>query len=190
MPCGSWKPRIVLISFRFATSITPTLSLPSSATDNHCRLRSIARWSIRPLTGPSGILVSSCSGTAAVCAFAMTGLSSRNASSRRRMPRSAFRDIDMVQRGFQPGCELLRIVMRPEMHEEEAWLLTDHVVVHGCNLYTVLAQCLHHRRDFLVGQNEIAGNRRFAAAERLKINGVRQTHARRYHHVLFLDWLS
>src|SRR4051795_6878349 len=170
MPCGSWKPRIVLISFRFATSITPTLSLPSSATNSHCRLMSIARWSMRPLTGPSGILASNCSGAASVCAFAMNGLSSRSASSRWRAPRLALRKIDMRQRRLQPGRELQGIVMRPEMHEVEARLLADHVIVQRRHLDAILPYGFHHRRDFFVGQNEIAGNRCLAAAERLKID--------------------
>src|SRR3954452_5585039 len=158
MPCGSWKPRIVLIRFWFATSITPTLSLPSSATDSHCRLMSIARWSIRPLTGPSGTLASNCSGAAAVCAFAINGLSSRSASSRWRAPRSALRKIDMRQRRLQPGRELQGIVMRPEMHEVEARLLADHVVVQSRDLDAILTQGFHNWRDFFVDQNEIASN--------------------------------
>src|SRR4051794_31228062 len=87
----------------------------------------------------------------------------------------ALDDVDVTERRLQSGSELERIVLRPEMHEVEARLLTEHVVVHGCNLDTVLAQRLHYRRDFLVGQNEITGDRRLAASERLKIDGVRQS---------------
>src|SRR4051794_38873876 len=151
---------------------------------------SIARWSMRPLTGSSGTLASNCSGAASVCAFAINGLSSRSASSTRRAPRSALRKIDMRQRRLQPGRELQGIVMRPEMHEVEARLLADHVVVQSRDLDAILTQGFHNWRDFFVDQNEIAGNRRLAASERLKIDGVRQAHARRHHHVLFLDCLS
>jgi len=55
----SFNPGILLITFRFARSTIPTLSLPSSATNRRCRVRSIAIWSIWPRTSPSGILVSS-----------------------------------------------------------------------------------------------------------------------------------
>src|SRR4051794_11444487 len=103
---------------------------------------------------------------------------------------SALDDVDMTERRLQPGRELQGIVVRPEMHEVEARLLADHMVVQSRDLDAILTQRFHNWRDFFVGQNEIASNRRLAASERLKIDGVRQPHARRYHHVLFLDWLS
>src|SRR3954452_1578002 len=99
---------------------------------------SIARWSMRPLTGPSGILASNCSGVVAVCAFAINGLSSRSASSTWRAPHSALRNVDMRQRRLQPGRELQGIVMRPEMHEVEARLLAGHVIVQSRDLNAIL----------------------------------------------------
>src|SRR5215813_11971307 len=49
------------MTLRPLRSTTPTVLLPSSATKRRCRARSMAMWSIRPLTLPSGILASSLS---------------------------------------------------------------------------------------------------------------------------------
>src|SRR5207244_10755367 len=45
--------------------------------------------------------------------------------------------------------QLARIVIRPEMHEEKARLVVEHVVMQGGHLDAVVAQCLHDRRHFL-----------------------------------------
>ena len=55
----------------------------------------------------------------------------------------------MRQYRLQPGRELLRIVVRPEMHEEEAGLFVDHVVVHRRDPDPVLAQGPQHRIHFV-----------------------------------------
>src|SRR5262245_33758574 len=49
------------MTLRPLRSTIPTELLPSSATKRRCRARSMAMWSIRPLTLPSGILASSLS---------------------------------------------------------------------------------------------------------------------------------
>src|SRR5439155_868514 len=47
-------------TLRFARSTIPTLLFSSSATKRCWRARSMAIWSIRPRTSPSGILASRC----------------------------------------------------------------------------------------------------------------------------------
>src|SRR6476646_6166832 len=131
IPCGSLKPSMVLRTAPLARSTTPIESFPSSATKSSFRERSTERWSIRPLTGPSGILPSSSkSGVAAFCARLGIGARSASASSRlRAYMRSALGDIDMVWRRFQTRGLLERVIMGPEMHDVDSRLFTDHVVV-------------------------------------------------------------
>src|SRR5260221_14338332 len=70
----------------------------------------------------------------------------------------------LAQRRLQPAGELLRIVVRPEVHEEEARLLFQHVAVQCGDFDAVFAQGFEDRVHFLGDQDEITGNRRLAAA--------------------------
>src|ERR1051325_6344594 len=117
------------------------LSLPSSATSRRCLLRSIARWSMRPLTAPSGIFDSSSNTAPPVCAIA--GYPSISTAAPIRSARtisSALGDIDVRQRRLQAGREFLGIVIRPEMHKEKPGLFVEHMVVDGGYLDAVLPQ--------------------------------------------------
>src|SRR5215203_783543 len=43
----------------------------------------------------------------------------------------SLRDLHAIEGSAQPSCQLLRIVVPPEMHEEQARLVVEHVVVDG-----------------------------------------------------------
>src|SRR3954452_5910482 len=86
MPWGSFRPPIRSSSLPCSRSTTPTLPLPSSATNSRCRPRSTARWSIRPSALPSGILRSSTSASVGLAAVA-TGPGSAIARRTERAPR-------------------------------------------------------------------------------------------------------
>src|SRR5689334_20907499 len=57
--------------------------------------------------------------------------------------------VDLVERMAQPG-EFLRVIMGPEMHEEQPRLVVEHVVVQRRDLDAVLAQGPQHRVHLLV----------------------------------------
>ena len=57
--------------------------------------------------------------------------------------------VDFVQRRSQSLGELLRILVRPEVHEEEARLLLQHVAVQCGDLDAVIAQRFQHTRSGL-----------------------------------------
>src|SRR5437879_2530179 len=73
------------------------------------------------------------------------------------------------------------------MHEEEPRLLIEHVVVDGGHLDPVLPERLQYRGHLLGDQNEVAGNRRLAAAGRLKVDGLPGAHRRWHRHPAILD---
>src|SRR5580704_17678802 len=89
------------------------------------------------------------------------------------LPCSAPRACGLVKRCAQPAGKLQRVVVAPEMHEEQPRLLVEHVAVKRRHLDAVRAQGLDHRIDFLAGQHEIAGYRGLATTGRLKAYGGR-----------------
>ena len=102
--------------------------------------------------------------------FGVVGIGGRGCQSpggsraRRWYPYLSLLDLHVVERGAQPSCELLRIVVAPEMHEEQARLVVEHVVVDRGHLDAVRAQRLQHRIDLVGGEHEIARDRRLAAS--------------------------
>src|SRR3954452_3714929 len=87
-----------------------------------------------------------------------------------RRPGSALCSGRLVERGTQARGELDRVVVRPEMHEDEPRLLVEHVAVDRRHLDAIGAQLLDHRIDLLASEHEVAGDRRLAAAGRLEID--------------------
>src|SRR5581483_12320301 len=69
-----------------------------------------------------------------------------------------------------------RIVVRPEVKEEEPRLLVQHVAVDGGNLDAIRPQGFNHRVHLIGGQHEVARDGGLAAAGRLKINPRRNAH--------------
>ena len=61
-----------------------------------------------------------------------------------------------VECGAQPLREFLRVVIGPEVHEEEVRRVVDHVAVQRRHFDAVLAQRLEHRVDFAPEQHEVA----------------------------------
>src|SRR5215213_5192223 len=107
---------------------------------------SMARWSMRPCTPPSGIFASTCMGSppfGTCCAEAGSDSAiAASAPRTRRLPNiSSARCVPGVRaldRGTQPLTELLRLAHAPEVHEEDARLVLQHVVVDGRDLDAVL----------------------------------------------------
>src|SRR5438105_2307680 len=69
---------------------------------------------------------------------------------------------DLVQRRSQSLGELLRVIVRPEVHKEEPRLLLQHVTVQRGDLDAVVAQCFQHWIDLFRGEHEVAGDGRLA----------------------------
>src|ERR671933_905694 len=98
--------------------------------------------------------------------------------------------LHLVEGGAKPLGELLRIVVRPEMHEEEARLLAEHVVVQGRDLDAVLAKRAEHRVHLVGREHEIARDGRLAAPGRLEIDGDRGAHRLRHLYAVIPDRLG
>src|SRR5262249_26910022 len=88
---------------------------------------------------------------------------------------SALRACRLIERRAQSLRELHRVVVRPEVQEEQPRLLVQHVAVDRRHLDSVRAQRLDHRIDFFCDQHEIAGDGSLAAAGGLKAD--RRGHA-------------
>src|SRR5690348_352293 len=103
---------------------------------------------MRPLTLPSAILPSSTSGGGSAARAVAAAARLANARTRafmdclpcrrrcsgrcaRPLPygASAMRDVHLVERGAQSLGQLLCVVMGPKMHEEQARLVVEHVIV-------------------------------------------------------------
>ncbi len=54
--------------------------------------------------------------------------------------------------------QLHRVIIGPEMHEEQSRLLIQHVAVQSGHLDSVVSQCLQHRIDLLGQKHEVAGD--------------------------------
>src|ERR1700736_1761142 len=89
------------------------------------------------------------------------------------LPCSALRACGLVESSAQPAGKLQRVVIGPEMHEEQPRLLVEHVAVERRHLDAVRAQGLNNGIHFLPGQHEIAGDRGLAGTGRLKAYGGR-----------------
>src|SRR5215208_2823281 len=87
----------------------------------------------------------------------------------------------LCARGLIKSCaqalsELERIVVRPEMHENQPGLLSQHVTVDCRHLDAVLSESLDNRIHFVSYQYEVTGNGGLAAAGRLEVNRRRYSH--------------
>src|SRR5947209_15832691 len=65
--------------------------------------------------------------------------------------------------------------------------LYQHVAVQGRHFDAVISQRLDHWVDLTGEQHEVAGNRCFASACRLKVNGLRNSHRRWNLHFIVHD---
>src|SRR4051794_9002173 len=83
---------------------------------------------------------------------------------------SAARYIRPVERGPEAPGEGEGVAVAPEVHEEQAGLLVAEVVVKGGHLDSRLPQSLHHRRDLLGAEDEVAGRDRATGGGRLEVD--------------------
>src|SRR6516162_8982495 len=79
----------------------------------------------------------------------------------------------LVERGTQPLGELERIVIGPEMQEEESRLLVQHVAVDRSDLDAIGPQRHDYRIHLLSQEHEIAGNGRLTTTRRLEVDSSR-----------------
>src|SRR5437660_1043704 len=84
---------------------------------------------------------------------------------------SALRACCLVERGTEPLRKLHRVVVRPEVQEEQPRLLVQHVAVDRRHLDAVRAQRLDHGIDLISRQHEVAGDGGLAAAGGLEVDG-------------------
>src|SRR6185437_2355987 len=96
------------------------------------------------------------------------------------VPRSALRAragrlraslrVGLFQCRMQSFREFLRVVIRPEVHEEEVRRVIDHVAVKRSHFDAVLAQRFEHRVDLACEQHEVAGDGGLATASGLEVH--------------------
>src|SRR6516162_7630312 len=86
---------------------------------------------------------------------------------------SALRARRLVERGAKAFRQLQRIVVGPEVQKKESWLLVQHVTVDCRHFDAICKKRLDYRVDLITRQHKIASDRRFAAAGRLEIDGLR-----------------
>src|SRR5215216_389162 len=87
----------------------------------------------------------------------------------------------LCARGLIKSCaqalsELKRIVVRPEMHENQPGLLGQHVAMNCRHFDATLSERFDNRIDFSSNQHEVAGNGGLAAAGRLEVDCRRYSH--------------
>ena len=84
--------------------------------------------------------------------------------------RLALLDVDLVESSAQALGELLRVIIGPEVHEEKARLLIQHVAVQCGHLDAIVTQRFEDRIDLLSSQHKITGDRCLAAPGRLEVD--------------------
>ena len=83
--------------------------------------------------------------------------------------------MNSVKSGAKSLSQFHGVVVGPEMNEERAGLVVEHVIVDGGHLDAVVAQGFDERIDLARQRHEIAGDRRLAVACRLKIDRDRRS---------------
>src|SRR3569833_694797 len=93
--------------------------------------------------------------------------------------------IHQIQRGMHPLGELLRIIISPEVHEEEVRSVTDHMTMKCRHLDAMLSQGPQYRVDLTCDHDKIASDGRFPAAGRLENDASSGSHRRCHAHTPF-----
>src|ERR1700677_2451171 len=96
-------------------------------------------------------------------------------------------DMNSIQPGAKPLGQFHGVVVGPEMNEERARLVVEHVVVNRGDLDAIVLQRLDERIDLARERHEVASNGRLAVARRLKIDGDRRAHRAGNRHAVLLD---
>src|SRR5215207_5446957 len=98
----------------------------------------------------------------------------------------------LVKRRAQCAGELERVIMRPEMHKNQAWLLAQHMTVNRGHLDTVGAQHPEYLLHFLCRQHEVAGDGGVTTASRLEVDSGRDSHRTCWGdlHPTLTDWIA
>src|SRR5215208_5954982 len=73
----------------------------------------------------------------------------------------------LVERSTQASRELHGVVVRPEVHEEEPGLFSQHMTVQRGDLNAVLPQCTNDRIHLARTHDEVPGDRGSAATSGL-----------------------
>src|SRR5262249_18323450 len=93
--------------------------------------------------------------------------------------RSALRTCRLVEGGAQPLGELQRVVIGPEMQEDDSRLLRQHVAVNGGYVDALGAERPDHVDDLRADEGKVARDRCLAATGRLEIDAGGSAHDRR-----------
>src|SRR5436305_11950249 len=96
--------------------------------------------------------------------------------------------VHLVERRAQAARRLLRVVVCPEVHEEEARAFGQHV--ERRYLYAAVSQGADDRIDLARSQHEVARDGGLAPARRLEVDGRRQAHRGRHLHASVRDGLG
>src|SRR6266516_64287 len=81
-----------------------------------------------------------------------------------------FSGICFVQRRANAACQFQRIIVGPEVHEEQPRRLRQHVTVQGGNRDAVFVERLYDGVHFTRSKHEVAGDSCAALAGRLKVH--------------------
>jgi hypothetical protein len=84
--------------------------------------------------------------------------------------------VGAVERRPEATRELRRVVIGPEMHEEQARLLVQHVTMKRSHIDAICPQRLDHGIHLIVGQDEVSSDGSSSAARRLKVDGYGNAH--------------
>src|SRR5207253_5825358 len=86
-------------------------------------------------------------------------------------PRSLLHRIGLVQGCAESFREFYCIIVGPEVHKEQPWLLRQHMAMNGRHHNAVITKRLNHRIDLFAEQDKISRNGGLSRAGRLKVNG-------------------
>src|SRR6187402_1255148 len=94
----------------------------------------------------------------------------------RALARDSSARIRQVERGLEPARQGDRVVVGPEVHEEESWGFVEEVIVETGDGDASAAQRLDDRVHFTAQHHEVPGDRCLAAARWLEIDSRSQSH--------------
>src|SRR5437899_7795564 len=93
-------------------------------------------------------------------------------------PRSLF-GVGLVECCTKPLRQLYGIIVGPEVHEKQPWLLVQHVTVQCGGLNPIFSQRLDDGIYLFADQNEVSGDCSLAIAGWLKVQRGRESHRSR-----------
>lgn len=87
-------------------------------------------------------------------------------------------DGHLIERATQPPCECDGVVVRPEVHEEEARLFVEHVAVEGGDFNAALLEGTDDVIHLGGAHHEVARDRRLSSSGRMEVDLGGDAHGR------------